>query len=66
MLGDRRRRKAAHELNEALRATILEPVLLKLVTSGELDKMIDTLLKKETDPYTVSEQVAKQFLKDCM
>jgi len=66
MLGDRRRRKAAHELNEALRATILEPVLLKLVTSGELDKMIDTLLKKETDPYTVSEQIAKKFLKDFM
>ena len=66
MIGDRKRRKAAHELNEALRTTILEPVLLKLVTSGELDKMIDTLLKKETDPYTVAEQVAKQFLKDCM
>ncbi len=66
MLGDRRRRKTAHELNEAIRASILEPVLDKLVTSGDLDRMIDSLLKKESDPYTISEEVAKKYLKDCM
>jgi LAO/AO transport system kinase len=66
MIGDRKRRKTAHELNEALRASILEPVLDKLVTSGDLDRMIDSLLKKESDPYTLSEEVAKKYLKDCL
>lgn len=66
MLGDRRRRKTAHELNEALRASILEPVLNRLISSGDLDRMIDSLLKKESDPYTISEEVAQKYLKNCM
>ncbi len=66
MIGDRRRRKTAHELNEALRASILEPVLERLITSGDLDRMIESLLKKESDPYTISEEVAKKYLKECM
>jgi len=66
MLGDRRRRKTAHELNEAIRASILEPVLDRLITSGDLERMIDSLLKKESDPYTISEEIAKKYLKDCM
>ncbi|MEN6467236.1 MAG: methylmalonyl Co-A mutase-associated GTPase MeaB [Syntrophaceae bacterium] len=66
MLGDRKRRKTAHELNEAIRASILEPVLDRLITSGDLERMIDSLLKKESDPYTISEEIAKKYLKDCM
>lgn len=66
MIGDRKRRKTAHELNEALRASILEPVLDRLISSGDLDRMIDSLLKKESDPYTISEEVAKKYLKECM
>jgi LAO/AO transport system kinase len=66
MLGDRKRRKTAHELNEAIRASILEPVLDRLVTSGDLERMIDSLLKKESDPYTISEEIAKKYLKNCM
>lgn len=66
MIGDRRRRKTAHELNEALRASILEPVLNRLISSGDLDRMIDSLLKKESDPYTISEEVAQKYLKNCM
>ena len=66
LLGDRIRRKRTHELNEALREAILEPVLNILVSSGELDRMLDRLQKKEVDPYTLAEEVAKKHLTGCV
>ncbi len=62
LLGDRVRRKAVLELNEALLAAILDPVLTKLVESGEMNAMTEKLLKKETDPYTLAEAVASKYL----
>ena len=62
LLGDRIRRKAVLELNEALLAAILDPVLTKLVESGEMNEMTERLLKKETDPYTLAEMVASKYL----
>lgn len=62
LLGDRIRRKAVLELNEALLAAILDPVLTKLVESGEMNEMTEKLLKKETDPYTLAEKVASRYL----
>jgi len=64
ILGDRVRRKTMLELNEALHNAILDPVLTKLVETGEMDSMADKLLKKETDPYTLAEKVAKQYLSE--
>ena len=66
LLGNRLRRKAAVELNEAIRASILEPVLLKLVASGEMEGAIDKLMKKEIDPYTVAEDIAKRYIAGCL
>lgn len=66
LIGDRQRRKTMHELNEALRASILEPVLRMLVSTGELDRMIEKLLTKESDPCTLSEEVAKKYLQGCI
>ena len=66
LLGNRVRRKRAHELNEAIRAAILEPVLHLLVDSGDLDRMLDRLQKKETDPYTLAEETAKKYLQNCI
>lgn len=66
LLGDRIRRKRTHELNEALRAAILEPILGLLVSSGDMERMVDQLQKKETDPYTLAEEVAKKFLQKCI
>jgi LAO/AO transport system kinase len=63
LLGDRMRRKAMMEINEALRDAILEPVLEKLTESGEMDAIADRLLRKETDPYTLAEEIARRFLK---
>jgi LAO/AO transport system kinase len=62
LIGDRLRRRTMHELNEALRSSILEPVLRILVSTGELDRMVEKLLRKETDPCTLSEEVASKYL----
>jgi LAO/AO transport system kinase len=66
LIGDRIRRKTMHELNEALRSNILEPVLKILVSTGELDRMIERLLIKESDPSTLAEEVARKYLQGCI
>jgi len=63
LLGDRNRRKARVELNEALHAALLTPILEKLVAEGDMEQLVDKLLKKETDPYTCAEEIARRFLK---
>jgi len=65
LLGSRIRRKAVVELNEAIRNSVLEPVLNRLVKDGEIEGMIQKLIDKETDPYTLAEDVAKRYLKEC-
>jgi len=65
-IGDRLRRRTMHELNEALRSSILEPVLNILVSTGELDRMVERLLKKESDPCSLSEEVARKYLQGCL
>ncbi len=66
LIGDRIRRKTVHELNEALRSNILEPVLKILVSTGELDRMIEKLLAKESDPCTLAEEIARKYLQGCI
>jgi LAO/AO transport system kinase len=62
-LGDRMRRKTMVEIHEALRDAILEPILKDLTASGEMDRIAERLLKKETDPYTIAEEIARRCLK---
>jgi LAO/AO transport system kinase len=66
LIGSRMRRKATVELNEAIRATILEPVLLKLLGSGQMEGLIEKVMKKEIDPYTAAEDIAKRYLEGCL
>jgi len=65
LIGSRVRRKAVVELNEAIRNSVLEPVLNRLVQNGEIEGMIQKLINKETDPYTLAEDVARRYLKEC-
>ena len=62
LLGNRVRRKRLMELNEALRSHILEPLMKKLVETGEIDSMVDKLMRREADPYTLAEDAAKKYL----
>jgi LAO/AO transport system kinase len=62
LLSERMRRKTAAEINEALWAAILQPILNDLESDGEMEAMIDQLLVKETDPYSLAEKVAERYL----
>jgi LAO/AO transport system kinase len=64
LLGNRMRRKTMLELTEALHSAILDPVLTKLVESGEMTKMADKILNKTADPYSLAEEAAKKYLRD--
>jgi len=66
LIGDRLRRKTMHELNEALRSSILEPVLRVLVSTGELDRRMERLLSKDSDPCSLAEEVAEKYLQGCI
>ena len=63
LLAERKRRKASAELNEALWARIFEPILNELSEHGEMNKMIDQLVNRETDPYTLAEEIAQRYMK---
>ena len=63
LLGDRMRRKAMVEIHEALRDAILEPILKDLMKSKEMEDIAGRLLRKESDPYTLAEEVARRYLK---
>lgn len=60
-MGARLRRRTATQLNEALSSAILSPVLQKMAVTGELETIIERLLKKETDPITASEEMAAKY-----
>jgi LAO/AO transport system kinase len=62
-LNERALRKATMEINDALRFCILEPVLANLSASGELKSIIEKIITREIDPYSVAEEISKRFLK---
>lgn len=63
LLGDRMKRKTMVEIHEALRDALLAPILKEMTESGEMEEIAGRLLRKETDPYTVAEEVARRRLK---
>ncbi len=63
LLGDRMRRKTMVEIHEALRDAILEPILKGLTESGEMEQIAGRVLRKESDPYTAAEEIARRCLK---
>ena len=63
LLGDLMRRKNMVEIHEALRDAILEPILRDLIKSGEMEELAGRLLRKESDPYTLAEEVAHRYLR---
>ncbi|HUH66675.1 MAG TPA: methylmalonyl Co-A mutase-associated GTPase MeaB [Syntrophales bacterium] len=62
-LDECRRRRSLHELNDALTSCILEPILNRLITEGEIERMADQLLRGEADPITLAEAIAGRYLR---
>lgn len=63
LISERMRRKTAAEITEAIWGSVLAPILEELETSGEMKRMIDRCLLKETDPYSLAEEIAQRFMK---
>ena len=63
-LTERMHRKAMAEINDALSACLLEPVLSSLVASGELEIFAEKIKSGKTDPYSVAEEIAQRFFKN--
>jgi len=63
LLSERMRRKTKAELNEALWGRILQPILNDLEADGEMERMVEKLLAKETNPYSLADEVAKRYMK---
>ncbi|MDD3888412.1 MAG: methylmalonyl Co-A mutase-associated GTPase MeaB [Syntrophomonadaceae bacterium] len=66
-LATRSHRKAVAEINESLRSAILAPILDDLAETGELEAMVQQIMKRELDPYSLAELVAEKYLlsQDC-
>ena len=62
-LSERMERKALMEITEAIRAALLEPVMGKLISSGELKRIAQRIKNRKADPYTEAEAIAHRFLK---
>ena len=63
LLGDRMKRKTMVEIHDAIRDAVLAPILKEMTESGEMEEIAGRLLRKETDPYTIAEEVARRRLK---
>ena len=63
LIKERVYRKVKTELNDALTDTLLTPIVNKLIESGEMNKILDRLVEREIDPYTVAEGIAETYLK---
>ncbi|MFP4392902.1 MAG: methylmalonyl Co-A mutase-associated GTPase MeaB [Desulfohalobiaceae bacterium] len=62
MLKEREKRKYLVQLQNALRVTILDPLLNRLSENGELEDMLIRLVQKEIDPYSLAEELAASYL----
>jgi LAO/AO transport system kinase len=62
-LVERIHRKTMVEINDALRANIMEPIMQKLQESGELQSVIEKVKNREIDPNSAAEEITKRFIK---
>ncbi len=62
ILKDRKARKARVQLINSLQSYIMEPIITFLSDAGEIEAMLNKLIDKDADPYTLAEEVAEKFL----
>jgi LAO/AO transport system kinase len=61
-LQEREKRKYLVQLQNALRVTLMDPLLQSLSENGELENMLLRLVQKEIDPYSLAEELAAGYL----
>jgi LAO/AO transport system kinase len=56
----RRRDRVRDELSEMIKDRIIREVLTGLIEDGEFDKAVDSVVRGEKDPYTVSDELVRR------
>ncbi len=56
-------KKAIVEIHEVLKSSILGPIIKELQASGEFDNMVSKVMKRQSDPYTLVEDVRSAFIR---
>jgi len=59
----RRRQRVETELVEAIKEKVAEAIVDDLKKKGELDMLVQKILTKETDPYSVADMLLAKRLK---
>jgi len=62
LFSDRVKRKITLDLNDAIESVVFEPIITKLIVSGDFDRMIGQILKRESDPGTLADAIAHNYL----
>ncbi|MDD5723756.1 MAG: methylmalonyl Co-A mutase-associated GTPase MeaB [Syntrophales bacterium] len=62
-LRSRLHRKAETELKEAMQVCIMDTIFEGLISSGEEEMMINEILNKKSDPYSLAKGMAERLLK---
>ncbi len=62
-LNKRRTKRARDEMMDILNSRIGNYVKKKIVDTGRLDDLVNKMLNRETDPYTVAEELVGEMLK---
>jgi LAO/AO transport system kinase len=55
-------KRAKFELLEILKSSLIKKLLQQLSENGELDRMVEGIVKREKDPYTVVEEIIKNII----
>ena len=59
----RRRQRVETEVVEAIKEKVAGSIVTDLKKKGELDKLVQKILEKETDPYSVADMLLAKRLK---
>ncbi len=62
ILEKREQRKAHLQLTHAIKEVLLDPMLLQLEQSGQMQELVQRVVEKKADPHSLAEEVGKRFL----
>ncbi len=57
---DKRRKLVEAELTEAISRKVAETLVLKLKSEGEFQKLVEQIMERKKDPYTIAEELVKR------
>jgi LAO/AO transport system kinase len=62
LFSERVKRKIVLELNDAIESVVLEPIIARLIASGEFERMVTQVFTRQSDPGTIADEVARRYL----